>query len=222
MTAVSDSPCPLCLAVDTRPYCEDRRRAYLHCECCRLVFVEPRYHLKPAREKAEYDLHRNAPGDTGYRRFLSRLATPLLQRLAPGSSGLDFGCGPGPTLSLMLGEAGHNVALFDIFYAADDSVWQRRYDFITATEVVEHLSRPGAELQRLWQHLEPGGTLALMTKLVIGRERFAQWHYKNDPTHISFFSRETFTWLCRQWRTSPEFIGQDVILISKPLEAGTS
>ena len=57
--------------------------------------------------------------DAGYRRFLSKLADPLMARLAPGARGLDYGCGPGPALAAMLREAGHEVALYDPFFAPD-------------------------------------------------------------------------------------------------------
>lgn len=211
--------CPLCHSHSVAAYSRDRRRAYLQCQECRLVFVEKRFHLSPQREKAEYDLHQNDPGDSDYRRFLNRLAEPLLLHLQPASCGLDFGCGPGPTLSVMLEEAGHRVALFDIFYAADPMVWQQDYDFITATEVVEHLADPCGELARLWRHLRRGGILAIMTKLVRSPEAFARWHYKNDPTHISFFSRHSFEWLANHWRAELKFIGDDVMLLRKTGEA---
>ena len=123
-----NSHCPLCGAPDAPPFHRDKRREYLRCAECALVFVPPAYLLTRDEEKAEYDLHRNDPDDAGYRRFLSRLAEPLLQRLAPGSSGLDFGCGPGPALAAMLREAGHEVVLYDSFYAADAAVLERRYE----------------------------------------------------------------------------------------------
>ena len=125
------------------------------------------------------------------------------------------GSGPGPTLSLMFGEAGHQVALYDCFYAADPAVLSGRYDFITAIEVVEHLHRPGEELARLWSLLRPGAPLGLMTKLVRDRDAFSRWHYKNDLTHVSFFSRPTFEWLAGQWRADLELIGQDVIILTR-------
>ena len=43
-------------------------------------------------------------------RFLGRLAEPLVERLDPGASGLDFGCGPGPALAAMLTRRGYTVA----------------------------------------------------------------------------------------------------------------
>lgn len=206
--------CPLCQHRHVSPFHRDQQRTYQRCNQCCLVFVDAHFHLSEEQEKAEYDLHRNSPLDPGYRQFLGRLVEPLLQRLPDHSRGLDFGCGPGPTLSVMLEEHGHRVALYDYFYARDESVWQQQYHFITATEVVEHLSQPHAILPKLWSHLQPGGVLGIMTKLVKDRDAFANWHYRNDPTHISFFSRETFLWLGEQWNAAVEFIGADVILIS--------
>lgn len=197
------------------PFHEDKRRPYLRCCRCALVFVPPLYYLDRAAERAEYDLHRNGVDDPGYRTFLSRLALPLLARLAPGSSGLDFGCGPGPALAAMLREAGHEVSLYDIFYQADADVFDRTYDFVCATEVVEHLHHPGTELGRLWSLLNTGGVLAIMTKLVRDREAFATWHYKNDPTHVCFFSEQTWRWWAREQGAQLELIGADVILLRK-------
>lgn len=166
-------------------------------------------------ERAEYDLHQNSPTDPGYRKFLGRLFHPLRERLSPGARGLDFGCGPGPALSVMFAEAGHPMAVYDPFYAPDRSVIDQSYDFITASEVVEHLHRPGEELGRLWSCLKPGGILGLMTQMVIDREAFARWRYRDDMTHVCFFSRETFAWLADRWRAEIIFPQKDVALLCK-------
>jgi hypothetical protein len=210
----------LCGAAQTALFWQDRRRDYYRCRRCCLIFVPPAQHLSPADERAEYELHRNGPDDSGYRRFLARLYEPLQARLAPRSQGLDFGSGPGPTLSVMFAEAGHRVALYDAFFAPDRAVLAGRYDFITATEVVEHLRHPGQELARLWGLLRPGGCFGVMTKLALDRAAFSRWHYTHDPTHVSFFSRPAFEWLAGQWGAGIEFIGQDVIILTKPAAPG--
>ena len=207
--------CHLCHTSGGIDYYEDAKRKYRQCEICDLVYVPNEYYLSRDEEKAVYDLHQNSPDDPEYRRFLSRLFKPLLDRIKPKSRGLDFGSGPGPTLSVMFKEADHEMAIYDPFYARDDSVWDEKYDFITATEVVEHLHHPGEVLDRLWSGLKLGGILGLMTKLVVHREVFADWHYKMDPTHVSFFSVNTFTWLGKHWHTKAEFVDNDIILLRK-------
>ena len=207
--------CPLCSRRATAPFHQDRRRSYWRCRICRLVFVPPSNHLSRKAEKAAYDRHQNRPDDPAYRQFLNRLFKPLQARLAPGSQGLDFGSGPGPVLAAMLTEVGHAVNLYDPFYAPTRSVLNAPYDFITATEVVEHLRQPGPELDRLYRLLKPDGILGIMTKRVINREKFARWHYIRDPTHINFFSRATFQWLASRWNARLDFYERDVCLITR-------
>lgn len=208
-------PCPLCNCENTLEFHRDRRRQYLRCQRCLLVFVPPQFFLSPEQEKAEYDLHQNEVDDPGYRQFLGRLAEPLSQRLAVGACGLDFGCGPGPALAAMLREQGYGVSLYDIFYHPDPGVLNERYDFVCATEVVEHLHCPGRVLEQLWQLLNPGGTLGVMTKLVKDQQAFAGWHYKNDATHVCFFSEQTWQWWAREYSAELERIGADVMLLRR-------
>jgi SAM-dependent methyltransferase len=208
--------CPLCHGTDTPLFHEDDRRPYHRCGHCRLVFVPPEHFLPRSQERAHYDLHENDPADERYRAFLDRLCAPLLERLAPGSVGLDFGSGPGPTLSVMLEEAGHRVDLFDPAYADHPQVFDRQYDFITASEVVEHLHDPAGQLQRLWDCLRPGGVLAVMTGMVRDQSAFADWHYVRDPTHVCFYSSETFAWLASHWSARHEQVARDVTLLTRP------
>ena len=207
--------CPLCSSDQTQPYHRDQRREYWQCSICLLVFVPAKQHLNELEEKAEYDLHQNFPDDSGYRKFLSRLFLPMQEKQPPPALGLDFGCGPGPALAQMFKEHGYTMHVFDKFYANDSGVLSKQYDFITCTEVVEHLSAPGEILDRLFTILKPGGWLGIMTKLVLDQAAFSRWHYKNDLTHICFYSRDTFEWLAHRWRCSIEFIGNDVILLHK-------
>lgn len=209
--------CPLCAHRDCRHYHRDTFRNYLQCPHCQLVFVEPSARLSAAQEKAIYDQHQNDPDDPGYRKFLSRLSIPLLARVPAGAQGLDFGCGPGPTLSVMLNEAGCRVANYDPFYAHQPQLLQQQYDFISCTEVIEHCHQPANEWPLLLKMLKPGGHLAIMTKLVRDPQAFAGWHYKNDQTHVSFFSRATFRFLAERDQLAIEFIGNDVIMMQKPL-----
>lgn len=193
----------------------DKGRDYYRCSSCGLTFVPPEQYLEADAEKAEYDLHINSPDDAGYRRFLGRILGPMCDGLDPGSFGLDFGCGPGPTLSLMFEEAGHHMALYDPFYANNRSALKGSYDFIVATEVVEHLHRPMEELDRLWDCLKVGGRLGIMTKLALDEAAFSKWHYKNDATHVCFFSVKTARWLAHRWQAKLDFAEKDVFIYNK-------
>ena len=210
-----ETHCPLCAGAEISFYSRDGRRPYLACGTCGLVFVPPAWHLDREAERAQYALHQNRIDDPGYRAFLSRLMLPLIERLPPGARGLDFGCGPGPALAHMLREAGFAVALYDSFFAPDVAMLEVGYDFVCATEVVEHLFQPGRELERLWALLPPRGWLGIMTKLLREPVAFSSWHYKNDPTHVCFFSEDTWRWWARQRDAKLEIMGADVILLQR-------
>ncbi len=207
--------CPLCDSDQTTLLHTDQHREYERCHRCGLVFVPRRYFLSSLAERACYDHHNNDPGDANYRRFLGRLFHPLVKRLEPGAQGLDFGSGPGPTLSLMFIEAGFQAVIYDPYYAPHGAVWNDVYDYVTATEVVEHLHQPMAELQRIWSVIKPGGWLGIMTKRVPALSKFADWHYTKDPTHVTFFAEETFAWLANRWSAELQIVGTDAVLLQK-------
>jgi hypothetical protein len=115
----------------------------------------------------------------------------------------------------MLEEEGYRMDIYDRYYAHVPERLARSYDFITASEVVEHLHEPGMELDRLWSCLRPGGIMGIMTKLVLDQKAFSTWHYIRDLTHISFFSRPTFTWLATRWDAGLNFVDKDVVLVYK-------
>lgn len=184
------------------------------------MFVPPAQRISAQAEKAEYDRHENTLDDPGYRRFLSPTLHAVTRRLPEASQGLDFGCGPGPALAAMLEEEGYSVALYDLFYRPDSEILQRHFDFITLTEVIEHLGKPAEVLPMLWQRLRPGGLLAIQTQRVRDREAFRHWRYLHDPTHIAFYAPATFHWLAaRLGAQEVSFEADNVVVLVKP-EAG--
>ena len=207
--------CTLCHAPATF-FCEDKKRPYFRCTECDLVFAAPNSHLSDNDEKAIYDFHENSPDDLRYRQFLSQLSDPLLAALKPGLRGLDYGCGPGPTLNLMLQEQGMRVDLYDVFYFPDKSQLQSAYDFVTATEVVEHFINPRISWTELFSWLKPNGLLGVMTSLNnrATPAEFKNWKYKNDPTHISFYSKATIAWLSQRFEVDYRILNERVILFS--------
>ena len=207
LIAVGSPGCPLCghpapTLLASAELC-GQPRDYFRCPGCRLTFLDPAALPSKAEEKAQYDLHRNDPTDDGYRQFLSRLTGPLIvtlrEHFPDGASGLDFGCGPGPTLSGMLREKGFSMQDHDPVYAPDPQVLAQHYDFITCTEVVEHFHAPGDAFALLDSLLRPGGILAIMTSWLMNDANFIHWHYRRDPTHVCFYKPATFQWLADRY-----------------------
>ena len=209
-------PCPVCEQHGPRLLARLDERDYLRCRRCAATYLPPEQRPNREAERREYRLHRNAVDDPGYRAFLARLTVPLLERLDPDAEGLDYGCGPGPALAAMLHEAGHPMALWDPLFAPDRSVLQRRYDFITCTEVIEHLHHPRQVFEQLQCLLHPGGLLGLTTCFQTDDARFAGWHYRRDPTHVLFWRRETLEFLAGQLGWSILFPADNVALLQLP------
>ncbi|MGM0525782.1 MAG: class I SAM-dependent methyltransferase [Pseudomonadota bacterium] len=208
--------CTLCHS-ESQFFCDDQKRRYYRCDNCDLIIADPESQLSAAEEKKLYDFHENGPDDEGYRKFLVQLSDPLLARLKPGMEGLDYGCGPGPTLSLMLEQQDMAVSLYDIYYAYDKALLQRKYDFVTCTEVVEHFNQPAQSWPELVGLLKPEGWLGIMTSMFTksSSEQFANWGYKRDPTHVSFYTPTTMEWIAKQFNLQCEKLSDRVVLFKK-------
>ncbi len=207
--------CPLCSTPSTTIYFTDTFRDYHQCPHCQLVYADSRSYLDPLEEKSRYDLHNNDPMDLRYRKFLSRVFDPVKALISADAAGLDFGAGPGPTLSLMFEETGHDMEIFDLFYANHPEVLKpKSFDFVTCTEVIEHVQDAKHLVPKLLGLLKEGAPLAFMTKLCTGLEQFKNWHYKKDPTHICFYSIETFEYIANTFNCDLQFHGDDVIILT--------
>ena len=86
--------CIVCGAFSAEFFLDVNGARYLRCGVCQATFLDPAQRLSIEAEHEQYRLHRNDPGSAVYRRFLSKLVVPLLERLPPEAKGLDYGCGP--------------------------------------------------------------------------------------------------------------------------------
>ena len=207
--------CPVCRAAALRPFLVVEAKAYHRCAACAATVLDPAHRLEPAAELAHYRHHRNDPADPRYRRFLARLANPLQARLQPASTILDYGSGPGSALAAMLAEAGHSLSLYDPFFAPDPAPLEGCYDAVTCTEVAEHFHDPAGEFDRLGRLLHPGGLLALLTCWQTDDDRFADWHYRRDPTHVVFYKAATLRHLAALRGWAIELPAKDVAILQK-------
>lgn len=214
--ASAPAACLLCRGAAITPFLDDDPKRYWRCADCLLTFLDPAARLSPEAEHRHYLSHENNVDDPDYRKFLSRLTEPLMDCLPPGSKGLDYGCGPGPALAHMLRDAGHEVALYDPFFYADKAALAATYDFVTCTEVAEHFFDPAGEFARFDRLLGPGGWLGLMTSFQIDDDNFALWYYRQDPTHVVFYKRETLAFVAGRLGWQFDCPTNDVVLMRKP------
>ena len=208
-------PCRLCFH-QTRDLVTVDGRGYFACDHCGLRMMGAADLPDAVDEKNHYDQHENKLDDKGYQAFLGRLADPLKKRLLPASSLLDFGAGPGPALAAMMRDDGHDVAIYDPFYAPDASLLSAEYDAVMATEVVEHFHHPHEGFKTMLACVRPGGWLAIMTNLQDDDAAFAQWYYRRDPTHVAFYREETFQFIGRHFGLELNRVSRNVTFFQKP------
>lgn len=191
--------CPLCLSKGhlLEPIQGPDKREYRRCGNCKLIYTETKYQLSKAREKKRYELHKNGVENTGYVKFLNKAIEPALPFLKKDMKGLDFGCGPVPTLSKILEQMDIQCGEYDpIFLPGELAVG---YDFIFATECFEHFFLPAKELKQLNQLLKDDGYLIIMTERNKDINQFKTWYYAKDPTHVSFYHKQSFEFICRKY-----------------------
>lgn len=190
--------CPLCMSSEGfTPLEGPKQRNHQLCHHCQLIFMERKFLPDSATEKKRYQAHQNGPQDAGYVRFLEQAITPALPWLNAPMHGLDYGCGPTPTLSGLLRARGLSCENYDPFFFPDSP--KGGYDFIFATEVLEHFFNPRQELLRIQGLLKPGGILVIMTELWESVEKFSGWHYARDNTHVCFYHEKTMAYICSQY-----------------------
>jgi hypothetical protein len=192
--------------------CDDEVREYWKCPECLLIHVPARFHLAAVAEKKRYDLHQNSMSDEGYVRHLMRIVEPVAERVPQGAHGLDFGSGPAPVLARLLESRGYSMALYDRFYADDQDALAKKYDFLVSVETIEHLSDPASVFAMFDRLVVPGGCIGLMTQMVADEKGFAAWHYRNDLTHICFYSAATFEWIGKRLGWGLELCEKDVMV----------
>ncbi|MFW5957818.1 MAG: class I SAM-dependent methyltransferase [Desulfosalsimonas sp.] len=183
-----------------------RAQRYYHCANCGLIFIDEKGVPGQEKERKRYLEHNNTRASKGYvkmfEHFIDRLVAPYQNGM---HSALDFGCGPVTVLADLLEKRGLTVDVYDPYFFPRTFYKKNRYDLITATEVLEHLYDPHKELDSLKNHLNENGYLAVRTMFHPGPEKFSEWWYIRDPTHICFYNSKTFQWIADHFSLKPVF-----------------
>ena len=211
---MTTSLCPLCGETPAEFHSEIGRH-YWRCPTCALVFLDPSQRIAFDDEVARYALHDNRMGDPEYERFLARLAEPIIARTPVGARGIDFGCGQAPALGDMLTRSGRPTASYDPHFFPNDELLDVRYDFLTCSEVLEHVHEPLPLLDRFAALVRRGGIIGVMTGPYDTAGPFQDWWYRRDPTHVCFYAADTMTWIARRFGWALERPSSTVTVFSQ-------
>jgi ubiquinone/menaquinone biosynthesis C-methylase UbiE len=173
---------------------------FYHCDKCQFFFKDPKHYLDSDKEIKVYQNHNNTFEAKGYVQMLEDFIDFTFgEYIDDIENVLEFGCGPGPVLAEILEQKGLHVSRYDKFFFPKKVYENQRYDLISTTEVLEHISDINSIMQFFHTHLKSDGYLAIMTQFHTNNPKeFLNWWYRKDPTHICFFTPHTFEVLAKK------------------------
>lgn len=187
---MTQASCPLCSSQGNEFYrLEKKKRFFYSCSNCSLIFQSRETCLSEEDEKARYEQHENTLENAGYRQWLESFIQDAFLPWYKEGNILDFGSGPSPALTELLKEQSYPVFSYDPYFSP---VWpaDHPYHMFLVCEVLEHIKDPLKEFRKLYDQAAEDGILSLKTQFLpnFERESFRGWWYKEDPTHICFYS----------------------------------
>ena len=206
--------CTLCNS-STVIFCEYKEKLFYKCSNCEGILLNKDHYLDFDTEKHRYDKHSDDIEDKGYQEFVKPLIDIVLENHTFSDKGLDYGCGKTAIVEQLLLRKQYNMIGYDPIYFPEENILKGKYNYITSCEVVEHFYNPAKEFQRLSELLLPTGKLYLKTYLFKEGIEFKNWWYKNDPTHVFFYSARTFEYIKEEFKFSNLQINDKYIELSK-------
>lgn len=205
--------CPLCSNTGKTIF-KDEKHHFYECRICKGIYRDSNELLNKHEEKDRYYLHQNHINDFGYIRFADPILSAVRKNFNASHEGLDFGAGHTPVISELLKSDGYQVEIYDPLFFDDKKVLDKKYDFITSCEVIEHFYYPKKEFELLYKMLKTNGKLILMTDIFNG-VNFESWYYKTDPTHVFLYQKETFEWIKNHFNFSGIIIYKRLIILTQ-------
>ena len=189
--------CKICGGTTTVVDVPKLERFYYKCSYCEFHFLDEKFIITPEDEMKRYQKHNNSSNNRGYLNMFLDLKKEFIDpEIDNINCALDFGCGKFPLLAEILNKNGISTDYYDLYFHPKKLFINKKYDLITSTEVIEHLKNPLEILELFLDHLNDGGYILLMTNFLPNSEdKFLDWWYIRDETHIGFFSLKTFSLL---------------------------
>ena len=188
--------CILCNHPDTQIFYREDKKKYYKCPKCSLIFLDNKNYLSSKDERIRYEQHQNFVDDEKYIQFLAKLFVPLKDRLSNHKEGLDFGCGPGPALAKMFNDAGYIMDVYDPYFFPNETIFSKPYDFISCTEVLEHIFDPATvilDLNKILKKREAIASLFFLIKIKQLFRRRGKFLYLAELTYfLRFFAERLY------------------------------
>ncbi len=186
--------CLLCGGEKFLYYRRDKRK-YYQCKKCHAISLDQNSHLSQRDEIKRYLEHNNDVEDSRYQNFVKPITSAIFNNFNKKHKGLDYGAGTGPVISKILMANFYNIKPYDPYFHNFPEYLEEKYDYIACCEVMEHFNWPYREFKRLKSLLKDNGNLYCQTDLYNDSIKFEDWYYKNDPTHVFFYTEKSIYWI---------------------------
>ncbi len=199
------------LRVDASRTCEDRRRPpfppsgigvdYVRCDACGFIFTDYLDRLTEDQIGSRIYNSEYIKADPEFATIRPSLfADMLADMLGPARTGieaLDYGGGEG-LLARLARDRG--FARYDSYdpYFSDQPDPDRRYELVTAFEVVEHSRDPFATLWDALSYVRPDGVLFFTTQLQPSDVGADWWYIAPRNGHVSLHSDQSLRTLAQR------------------------
>ncbi len=204
--------CPLC--ENNASFFYKENQSYYKCKNCHGIFVDEKHLPDKQREKERYELHDDNADDIGYRKFVSPITLNIKNDFTKEDDGLDFGAGTSQIITKVMQEKDYNISAYDPYFHPDEKLLDKKYNYIASCEVIEHFYHPAKEFKLLQSLLKKEAKLYLMTDLYDENVEFSSWYYKDDPTHVFFYTKKTFEWIQHRFEFSNLVISKRLVIFS--------
>lgn len=193
--------CPLCRS-SAEWFCDYFNESvnFYRCTHCYGIFKSAEHFPDKKFEKERYETHNNDVNDIRYQKFVSPITNAIEKEFSNITKGLDYGCGTGPVATFVLEKKGYQINLYDPFFHPNENYKDELYDFIICCEVMEHFFTPNQQFLKMKNLLKPNAKLYCKTKMIssnISVQDFKAWYYKDDPTHVFFYSPKSLGAICQ-------------------------
>ena len=203
--------CPLC-GGPSRPFFTGAR-SFVYCPGCLYIFTRQQADVAEAEAWYKGQWEGQAWDDP------ATVAETLMTHYGATGPILDLGSGSGG-LTGELRRRGHDVTPVEpmIHGRLDEQPPHESFGVVLMVEVIEHLLDPLSLLDEVDRRARGDALYIVSTFLIdaiLGGDdpvgAFEQWWYKDDPTHVGFFSTRSFALLAEARGYDVTFFGDKVI-----------
>ncbi|MFQ5432369.1 MAG: class I SAM-dependent methyltransferase [Nitrospinota bacterium] len=198
----------------------DSRRFY-KCPSCGLIFTNETAG-NAASEKHYMSQWKSTDADF-WKQQVDGLLSVIHKYKMPVGRLLDFGSGAGEITKEFQARGIEATPLDPMIngYLKDQN-YPQKFEVVVGVEVIEHLPDMWDELKEIKRNLSADGIMLFTTILTDGfidsaneREQFRGWWYKDDPTHVSFFSRKSVFRLAEHMGYTADIYGTQLFVLKR-------